>query len=621
MNRRQKIIVSVTGIFLVLLLLVGLTYGYFLTRVTGNTNTKSISVKTANLALVYGDGNGILEVGDVVSPGDTVKFKTSTGATANSKTFTVTNEGNATTDYVVVIENVKVTYTSTVVVNGETHTAGTKTSFESNDFVYTLTCTSGCNGTENSVFPMNGGILVGNSIDVDEEQTYELTMMYKETGKDQSNDMNKTFTARVNIMDVSSLNPYSSNTSSLAYNIVNNAIVGKTGTTLAGAPETKPAQSITGAKGTGKSELATNFPGWEGLTYGDTQEAADNGENEVSGSTEVEMCNSVKGKYVSDVYNWYYDGSQIGKVLDCAEDGTPYLEAQDYENVLTVTPDDYGTSYYYRGAVEDNYLEFNNYCWRIVRIEGDGSIKITLAAQKKCSEITESDTGTAFIGNGHYGYKQGKVTNSLGQESQYNKYVADYLTSPTSNTTSMKYKLDEWYNTNLKSVEGKLKKDTWCLGNTKDAYDQSTNALLTSSVNDLMYNSKSFNYDTLRRLDAIEDKYATLRCDGKNYDSHESYIGALTVDEVVFAGGKVYTANSNYYLTDNATSNWWWTLSPADFTSGDGYDVAFYVDAFGDVYDGNVLGDRGRLRPAVSLASSTVITKGDGTIGSPYKVG
>ena len=52
MNRRQKIIVSVTGIFIVLLILVGLTYAYFLTRITGNTNDKSISVTTANLELL-----------------------------------------------------------------------------------------------------------------------------------------------------------------------------------------------------------------------------------------------------------------------------------------------------------------------------------------------------------------------------------------------------------------------------------------------------------------------------------------------------------------------------------------------------------------------------------------
>ena len=41
MSKRQKIIVSITGIFLVLMILVGLTYAYFLTKITGITNTKS----------------------------------------------------------------------------------------------------------------------------------------------------------------------------------------------------------------------------------------------------------------------------------------------------------------------------------------------------------------------------------------------------------------------------------------------------------------------------------------------------------------------------------------------------------------------------------------------------
>ena len=55
MNRRQKIIISITGIFIVLLALVGLTYAYFLTRIRGNNADKSISVTTANLSIVYSD--------------------------------------------------------------------------------------------------------------------------------------------------------------------------------------------------------------------------------------------------------------------------------------------------------------------------------------------------------------------------------------------------------------------------------------------------------------------------------------------------------------------------------------------------------------------------------------
>ena len=55
MDRRQKIIVSVIGIFIVLLAMLGITYGYFLTRIQGNTNDTSISITTANLRIVYDD--------------------------------------------------------------------------------------------------------------------------------------------------------------------------------------------------------------------------------------------------------------------------------------------------------------------------------------------------------------------------------------------------------------------------------------------------------------------------------------------------------------------------------------------------------------------------------------
>ena len=48
------------------------------------------------------------------------------------------------------------------------------------------------------------------------------------------------------------------------------------------------------------------------------------------------------------------------------------------EALLASTEDDYGTSYYFRGAVTNNYVEFANKCWRIVRVGGDGSVKLIL---------------------------------------------------------------------------------------------------------------------------------------------------------------------------------------------------------------------------------------------------
>ena len=89
MSKKAKIIVSISGIVLVMLILVGLTYAYFLTRIQGNTNSKSISVTTADLKLVYNDGSDGVVGGENLLPSDTVY----------TKTFTVRNEGNANVEY------------------------------------------------------------------------------------------------------------------------------------------------------------------------------------------------------------------------------------------------------------------------------------------------------------------------------------------------------------------------------------------------------------------------------------------------------------------------------------------------------------------------------------------
>ena len=65
MNRRGKIIVSITGIFIVLLALVGLTYAYFLTRIRGNEEPKSISVTTGLLELEFSNGTNEVNVTNI----------------------------------------------------------------------------------------------------------------------------------------------------------------------------------------------------------------------------------------------------------------------------------------------------------------------------------------------------------------------------------------------------------------------------------------------------------------------------------------------------------------------------------------------------------------------------
>ena len=129
MNRKSKIIVSVVGITIVLLALLGLTYAYYLTRIQGNTNTNSISVTTADLRLVYRDGSANV-VETEIEPSNTVY----------TKEFTVTNEGNVNIDYGVYLVDVINTFE------------------RKDDLKYTLECTTtgslACNQvTTETTFP------------------------------------------------------------------------------------------------------------------------------------------------------------------------------------------------------------------------------------------------------------------------------------------------------------------------------------------------------------------------------------------------------------------------------------------------------------------------------------
>ena len=58
------------------------------------------------------------------------------------------------------------------------------------------------------------------------------------------------------------------------------------------------------------------------------------------------------------------------------------------EDGLYAAEDDYGTSYYYRGAVTNNYVSYAGYIWRIIRQNGDGSIRMIY------SGTSTSDTGS-----------------------------------------------------------------------------------------------------------------------------------------------------------------------------------------------------------------------------------
>ena len=75
MNTKQKLTLGIAAIFMVTLTIVGVTYAYFVTRVTGDVGTETVDVTTATLASVeYAEGNNLITMANVL-PG-AVEYKT-----------------------------------------------------------------------------------------------------------------------------------------------------------------------------------------------------------------------------------------------------------------------------------------------------------------------------------------------------------------------------------------------------------------------------------------------------------------------------------------------------------------------------------------------------------------
>ena len=177
MSRKNKIIISITGIVIVLLLLLGLTYGFYLTRINGNSSDKSVTVSLANLELTYSDGNGLVESNNMI-PGESI-----------TKTFTVENTGNKKViNYLIYLEDVVNTFE------------------DKNDLKVTLTCTSNsgtCNGNT-LTYPSSNTVIGVNDIEVKEKQEFSLKVEFLETNDNQDDNQNKKFSGNVKLKDMKS---------------------------------------------------------------------------------------------------------------------------------------------------------------------------------------------------------------------------------------------------------------------------------------------------------------------------------------------------------------------------------------------------------------------------------
>lgn len=83
-------------------------------------------------------------------------------------------------------------------------------------------------------------------------------------------------------------------------------------------------------------------------------------------------------------------------------------------------PDDYGLSYYFRGNVENNWVKFAGFYWRIVRVNGDCSIRMIYAGD--ASVIDTLENKEEFLKNG---YSDNITHYTTIGSSPFNEYFSD----------------------------------------------------------------------------------------------------------------------------------------------------------------------------------------------------
>ena len=229
-------------------------------------------------------------------------------------------------------------------------------------------------------------------------------------------------------------------------------------------------------------------------------------------------------------------------------------------------------TYYFRGNVENNYVKFAGFTWRIVRINEDGTIKIIMQ--------------DGINNNSEYVFN-----------SNYNNYTYMYYTNSQAKTT-----LESWYQTNIGSKADLAK-------------NVASGAYYCEQAKAKPFDSWTSGSTTMTTYTSYTPDFK-CSSDGNGKGIINASVGLLSYDEVVYAGGYRAQSNSNYYLNNSSIA--WWTMSTSGFSYG--YPYVWHVNAAGDINHYSVVTATYSLRAVLNLNADTQISDGDGTKDSPFVV-
>ena len=311
-------------------------------------------------------------------------------------------------------------------------------------------------------------------------------------------------------------------------------------------------------------------------------------------------------------------------------------------NGLYSIEDEDGISYYFRGDIDNNYVQFGEYqndyyiykysdmyfqslescheryasCsesnseriklasagdkmyWKLVRINGDGSLRLIYNSNATIDSIV------SLVGIVPYNYTY--------DDPKYTGYTYDRDANETD--SFIKKEVDTWYNNTL----GNSNYDSMVV-NGRFCSDSSGYKLSSEYGFDGFDDTYIFSiYDRLGMagLSFNKPNSPTLICPETTETYGGSYrlkAGLITADELALAGEGMMI-ESNSYLNPNGTGAFYWTMTPSDFK----IDGRAYVRIQNIYIDGYLSSNFLGVRPVINVSLDDAFVSGDGKVENPY---
>lgn len=284
--------------------------------------------------------------------------------------------------------------------------------------------------------------------------------------------------------------------------------------------------------------------------------------------------------------------------------------------------DDIGITYYFRGNVENNYVSFADKYWRIIRINGDGSIRLLYAGTEAHengyddssnldTQIFNASYNSNTNDNTYVGYMYGTAGASTYSETHSNS-----IDNPIKRT------LETWYEETVYSYNEYIVDTIYCNDRTPVDVDFNNNVFSGTGVGseDTAYASFKRNfvdYTPNFKCNNINDRFTVNTSTGNGKLTYP--IGLITADEVVYAGTSSAASfenaifNQTNYLYNNID---YLTMSPAIYNSG--AEVAYY--SYHGILGSTATSGERYIRPVISIKGDA-ITGGLGVMEEPFIVG